>query len=141
MKVLNSSDPKIFEIQNKCLFSGFYYKHLEPWLKEFTLKQLLIIDADKFMLNTHEYLFRIQNFFQLKKVIDYSQSLVRNKKTSMLCLTKGSVEKCFDHIEYNTNDNIDQNSYSFLKQFYFASNKILASLLNDHGYEVPLWLN
>ena len=123
------------------MYSGFYYEHLERWLKEFTSKQLVIIDADKFMSNTHEYLIRIQKFFQLENVIDYSQSLLRNKETSMLCLIEGSAEKCFDQIDYTNKNSIDQESYSFLKQFYFASNKILASLLYQNGYEIPLWLN
>ena len=121
------------------MFSDFYYEHLERWLKSFTPNQLLIIDADKFMLETHEYLIKLQQFFQLESLIDYSQSLFRNEE-SILCLKKEYFEECFDKIENTNYNNIDKESYTTLKQFFIAPNKILAKLLNEHGYEIPFWL-
>ena len=121
---------------------GFYHAHLEIWLKEYKRERLFLIDSDVFKEQPDYYMNKIQKFFGLKQFIDYKKILYFDEQKSFFCMKMpNSTKRCLGSGKGRKYEEIDEQSFVFLKELYTEPNKNLKSLLLKHGYDIPQWLN
>jgi hypothetical protein len=138
----NKANVSLYRLKERCLDPGNYYKHLKRWLKEFQPKQIYLLDSDKFRNEPYKCLHELQNFFELKKRIDYRNILVFDEKKKFHCIKISADKiKCLGSGKGRKYTEMDKNSYEYLERFYLESNKKLRILLKRHQFNIPEWLN
>ena len=131
----------MYELKTECLREGLFNQHLEQWLELFSHKQLFLIDSDLFRENPQEYLKSVQEFFNLKEIIDYKEKILYDSEKHYFCLKAKHSNKCMSsRYKRRKYREIDDNSLEFLNEFYFESNSKLAAILSKNGYPQPSWL-
>ena len=113
------------ELAKKCLDSGLaHYTHLERWLIHFHKNHFFIIDSDSFKNEPLKYLKDIQLFFELNKIIEYSNTRIFNSK----------------QVIFEEPPSIDSDAQKILEQIYHESNTKLFILLEKYEIQKPVWL-
>ena len=136
-EVLNSRDDKnLVELKNNCIKSGLnIHVHLERWFQEFDLQDIFLIESGSFREDPIKYLNSIQEFFGLKRIIDYKDILTFNKNKLVFCSKLDPECSSFHSLP-----SIDENSLEILENIFKESNKRLHNLLILNNFETPSWI-
>lgn len=101
----------------------------------------MLVDGDELRNNPVIVMEKLQLFFKLKPHINYGEKLRFDEKKGFYCqiISKNST-KCLGKSKGRHYEEIDQQSESYLHNFYFHYNIALSKLLNKLRIPNPSWL-
>lgn len=127
-------------LRYKCLDPGLYSKHLKNWLKNFSSKQLVLVDGDLLKTKPYDCLNNLQKELSLPIKIDYRKILKFSKKKGFYCSFVNNRMKCLGQSKGRYYAPLDLNSSKYLYNFYKNSNRDLYLLLRKYSFNIPGWL-
>lgn len=131
-------------LRTRCLDPGLYMKYLVNWLKNFRLKQIILIDGE--LLRTNPV--RTMNNLQRRLVksgdfLDYKQNLRYNKEKGFFCQIvdyKKNATKCLGESKGRTYAPLDLKSKIYLNDFYKKPNLRFYRFLKARSLPIPIWI-
>ncbi|OCT63084.1 heparan sulfate glucosamine 3-O-sulfotransferase 3A1 [Xenopus laevis] len=99
---------------------GIYAKHLENWLLDFPIAQILFVSGERLITDPAGELGRVQDFLGLKRIIT-DKHFYFNKTKGFPCLKKAegsSKPHCLGKTKGRTHPNIDPKVVQRLREFY-----------------------
>lgn len=119
--------------------NGLYINHLENWLKYFKLEQFVFINEEILVKSPSIELKCLENFLNLKNVINKSHFVHNVKKPGFLCMFKplnSSHIKCLNEFSKGRkHPEVDKNILNDLRELYKPYNKQLFDRINQE----PWW--
>lgn len=133
-------------LRQRCIESGFYFKHLLNWLNHFPLRNIHLVDGELLKANPPESMNRLQKQLKVRseEQIDYKNLLRFNPKKGFFCKVVGSknnLTKCLGAGKGRKYEPIDTESESYLNELYKEPNANFLRLLKKRSLKIPLWLN
>ncbi|XP_071808785.1 bifunctional heparan sulfate N-deacetylase/N-sulfotransferase 3-like [Asterias amurensis] len=133
---------QVVSLRNRCLDPGKYTQHLQKWLQYYPTGQLMVLDGDLLKADPVAAMFKVQRFLHMKKVVDFSKSIIYDAKKGFYCpvVTKGHT-KCLGKSKGRIYPPMDSESEKFLQHYYQSHNVQLEAYLTSISQSRPAWLN
>ncbi|CAD5216552.1 unnamed protein product [Bursaphelenchus xylophilus] len=121
----------IINLKFKPVFNSLYSFHLQNWLKFFSLKQILVVDGDKFRINPLPEIKKVEKFLGLRPEIT-AENIRFNTNKGFYCFVDGNRhEKCLGErkgrpqvfVEPRVQKMLRKNFKNFNEQFFQLVNK------------------
>uniref|UniRef100_A0A8C5R740 Sulfotransferase n=1 Tax=Leptobrachium leishanense TaxID=445787 RepID=A0A8C5R740_9ANUR len=117
---------------------GIYAKHLENWLLDFPMGQMLFVSGERLITNPAGELGRVQDFLGLKRIIT-DKHFYFNKTKGFPCLKKAegsSKPHCLGKTKGRTHPNMNSEVVQRLREFYRPFNmKFYQMTGHDFGWD------
>ncbi|XP_053309961.1 heparan sulfate glucosamine 3-O-sulfotransferase 3A1-like [Spea bombifrons] len=117
---------------------GIYAKHLENWLLDFPIGQMLFVSGERLITDPAGELGRVQDFLGLKRIIT-DKHFYFNKTKGFPCLKKAegsSKPHCLGKTKGRTHPNINPEVVKRLREFYRPFNmKFYQMTGHDFGWD------
>lgn len=118
--------------------NGIYVKHIKNWLKYFPLTSFIFINGDNLVRNPHEEMIKLQEFLNLKPVINEKNFVMTKQKKGFPCIRirpDSDRIKCLNDQKGRRHPRISSNVIQDLDMFYKPFNKEFFELINQK----PFW--
>jgi hypothetical protein len=129
---------QLFKInkKNPIFYDGYYYDHIQKWLKYFPLNQMLFINGEQFRREPSVEMKRMESFLNLEPFIK-KEHFVFNKTRGLYCMKNEltSTVKCMSGDKGRKHPSIDVSFLNKLKELYRHYNQQFFKLIND----TPWW--
>ncbi|XP_053552886.1 heparan sulfate glucosamine 3-O-sulfotransferase 3A1-like [Bombina bombina] len=110
----------LIDISWSAIQIGIYAKHLENWLLDFPIAQILFVSGERLITDPAGELGRVQDFLGLKRIIT-DKHFYFNKTKGFPCLKKAegsSKPHCLGKTKGRTHPNINPQVVQRLREFY-----------------------
>ncbi|KAM4662968.1 heparan sulfate glucosamine 3-O-sulfotransferase 3A1-like [Discoglossus pictus] len=110
----------LIDISWSAIQIGIYAKHLENWLLDFPIGQILFVSGERLITDPAGELGRVQDFLGLKRIIT-DKHFYFNKTKGFPCLKKAegsSKPHCLGKTKGRTHPNINPQVVQELREFY-----------------------
>ena len=119
------------------LKTGIYIRHINHWLKHFSINQIHFVSGENLILNPAQEVLKVSNFLNLKPAIS-DKHFYFNETKGFPCLKKHESKpetKCFDSSKGRRHTRVDEHSIQKLRQFFKPYNQELYRLVGqDFGW-------
>ena len=109
--------------ENDVVLSSMYDKHIQKWLKYFTLDQIHIVDGDNFRNNPVEELRRTEKFLGLRPFFN-EDHFVHNAKKGFYCIKSTKEHGCLSQGKGRKHSEIDETTLDKLRTFFDPLNEM-----------------
>ncbi|OCT60776.1 heparan sulfate glucosamine 3-O-sulfotransferase 3A1-like [Xenopus laevis] len=128
----------LIDISWSAIQIGIYAKHMENWLLDFPIDQMLFVSGERLIRDPAGELGRVQDFLGLKRIIT-DKHFYFNKTKGFPCLKKAegsSKPHCLGKTKGRTHPNIDPKVVQRLREFYRPFNmKFYQMTGQDFGWD------
>ncbi|MEE6506759.1 hypothetical protein FKM82_007835 [Ascaphus truei] len=128
----------LIDISWSAIQIGIYAKHLENWLLDFPIGQILFVSGERLITDPAGELGRVQDFLGLKRIIT-DKHFYFNKTKGFPCLKKAegsSKPHCLGKTKGRTHPNLNPDVVRRLREFYRPLNmKFYQMTGHDFGWD------
>ena len=133
-------------LRERCIGSGFYFKHLLNWFSSFPVKNIHSVDGELLKANPSQSMNLLQKQLNVSSEdhIDYKDLLKYNAKKGFFCKvinSENNLTKCLGPGKGRKYNQIDKKSEIYLNKIYEESNSKFLKLLKKRNFTIPIWLN
>uniref|UniRef100_A0A914RRP8 Sulfotransferase domain-containing protein n=1 Tax=Parascaris equorum TaxID=6256 RepID=A0A914RRP8_PAREQ len=117
------NDGLTIDIEYKPVRNSLYILHLKRWLNYFPLKNFLIIDGDRFIIDPIHELRKVERFLQIPNAIDEDQ-MIFNERKGFYCFRRKDRRnaKCLGNTKGRPHANISLESQIKLRRNFHPYN-------------------
>uniref|UniRef100_A0A0N4UK53 Sulfotransfer_1 domain-containing protein n=1 Tax=Dracunculus medinensis TaxID=318479 RepID=A0A0N4UK53_DRAME len=125
------ADGTTINIAYKPIRNSLYSLHMKQWLKHFPLKNFLILNGDRFIIDPSFQIKKVERFLKLSQSIEPSQILF-NKKKGFFCFRQKNRHKprCLGETKGRAHANISMETKLKLRRAFLSYNLEFFKMVN-----------